>query len=73
MDVTNADRQLAQELVEDWIGEEMARAGDPFALETAQIAAYGVDETAIEDVCQRLASKPNVPLEKQGDSWVVVP
>ncbi|PSQ51614.1 hypothetical protein BRD20_10180 [Halobacteriales archaeon SW_8_65_20] len=75
MGATNADKQLAQDLITDWISEEAARSsGGSFALDAERIAdGYGLDETAVETVCQKLAARPNTPLKKQDGGWVVVP
>lgn len=75
MGATNADKQLAQDLVTDWISEEGARSGGAtFTLEPTSVAdAYGLDEEAVTEVCQKLAAKPGAPLEQQDDGWVVVP
>mgnify|MGYP000194577164 CR=1 FL=1 len=71
---TVAEKQLAQDLVRDWIGEEAARAGEPFVLQPDRVAeAYGLDADAVEAVCEEFAAAPDPPLAEIDDGWVVEP
>lgn len=69
---TTEQKRLAENIVTDWIVEERERAGQPFVLDPGAIAdGYGLDEDAVEAVCERLAVEPGAPLTETNDGWVV--
>lgn len=69
---TNAEKALAQDLVEDFVAEELERSGEPFRLEPGKLAdGYGVSERAVKVVCERLAGESRSPLHEQDGGFEV--